>query len=235
MTTIDGNKTFPNRPSQEFGQIPPVDSGGSSTNLSEVYSFFKTLAIFLALAFLLRASIVEAFKIPSESMTHTLEKWDHILVCKFSYGFRLPFMKETLFDYSQPKRGDVVVFTRPDDPSTADDESAINIIKRVIGLPGESVKVVSGYDSPDGEPFVTIDGVKLNEPYARYEEKGSKTFGPETVTPGHVFLLGDNRDHSKDGRFWEQSHFLDMKLIKGRALVIYWSWSDLSRIGTVIR
>jgi signal peptidase I len=228
MTTIDQNKLSPKKPEQEFGKITPT-SKGSSTDFSEVYSFFKTLAIFLALAFLLRASIVEAFKIPSESMKQTLQKWDHILVCKFSYGIRIPFMRETLFNYSQPERGDVVVFTRPDDPTTPEDDSAINIIKRVVGLPGDTVMV-------RGSQFF-IDGVPQEEPYAIWERHGSLEgeFGPATVPPGHVFLMGDNRDHSKDSRFWEPSKFLDMNLIKGRALIIYWSWSDLSRIGKVIR
>ena len=231
MTTIDGNKTFPNRQPSEFGKIPPVGPGGSSTDLSEVYSFFKTLAVFLALAFLLRASIVEAFKIPSESMKPTLQKWDHILVCKFSYGFRLPFMRETLFSYSQPKRGDIVVFTRPDEPDTIEDESAINIIKRVIGLPGETISVKNKTVFVDGVPYVEDPAKTLWELGGTQEGE----FPPETVPENHVFLMGDNRDHSKDSRFWRPSHFLGMKLIKGRALIIYWSWSDLGRIGKIIR
>jgi len=233
MTTLDSNKTFTNRQSPEFDQVTPPSSsaGGPSTDLSEVYSFFKTLAVFLVLAFLLRASVVEAFKIPSESMKPTLQKWDHILVCKFSYGFRLPFMRETLFSYSQPRRGDIVVFTRPDEPDTLEDESSINIIKRVIALPGETVSVSAK------DRTVFIDGVPLEEKNAIWEENGDPAgnFKPEVVPEGHVFLMGDNRDHSKDSRFWKPYHFLDMKLIKGRALLIYWSWSDLSRIGTVIR
>src|SRR5690606_18672479 len=99
------------------------------------------LALFLLAAFVLRASVVEAFKIPSGSMIPTLAIKDHILVSKLSYGLRLPFMNETVMQLSMPQRGDIVVFTRPDDELTAEDETETNIIKRVIGLPGEIVEV----------------------------------------------------------------------------------------------
>lgn len=198
-------------------------------DLQEVWSFFKTLAVFLAAAFVLRASVVEAFKIPSGSMIPTLRIGDHILVSKFSYGLRAPLVDTTLFDFDMPRRGDIVVFTRPDDPLTEhEDESSINIIKRVIGLPGDVVEVKN--------TRVYINNEVYNEPYARWDEGGIRegNFGPETVPPGHVFLLGDNRDHSRDSRFW-QTPFLEMNRIKGRALLIYWSWDDLSRIGMTIR
>lgn len=209
----------------EFGK---VKSTGFPGEMSEVYSFFKTLAVFLVLAFLLRASVVEAFKIPSESMKPTLQRGDHILVSKFSYGLRLPFMREVLFSYAEPKRGDVVVFTRPDEVGTLEDESAINIIKRVVALPGERIAVRNR--------MLYIDGVPHPEEYARWEENGipEGEFDEALVPPGHVFLLGDNRDHSKDSRFWAY-HFLNTDLIKGRALIIYWSWYSLSRIGQPIR
>lgn len=204
------------------------NSEKESTTFSEIISFFKTLAIFLVLAFFLRASVVEAFKIPSGSMRPTLIEGDHILVSKFSYGFRIPFMREVVFSYAQPKLGDVVVFTRPDDPASLEDDSEINIIKRVAGLPGNEVRIQ--------KRKLYIDGVPLNESYAQWLENGPPEgeFGPQIVPEGHVFLLGDNRDKSKDSRFWTE-HFLDMKFLKGRALVIYWSWDSLSRIGTLIR
>lgn len=200
----------------------------SAGTASEVSSFLKTLVLFLAAAFLLRASVVEAFKIPSLSMFPTLKVGDHILVSKLSYGFRLPLMTDSLFLFDAPKRGDIVVFTRPDEPGTTDDESGINIIKRVIGLPGDTVEVRG--------TTVLINGQELNEPYARYQEHGIPDgyFGPDRVPEGHVFLLGDNRDHSKDSRFWREP-FLDMHRIKGRAQIIYWSWDSMSRMGTVLR
>lgn len=194
----------------------------------EVVSFIKTLALFLAAAFLLRASVVEAFKIPSLSMFPTLKVGDHILVSKLSYGLRVPLMTESMFLFDTPKRGDIVVFTRPDEPGTRDDESGINIIKRVVGLPGETVELRG--------TRLLVNGQEIEEPYARYQEHGIPDgyFGPDRIPEGHVFLLGDNRDHSKDSRFWREP-FLDIHRIKGRALVIYWSWDSLKRIGTVVR
>ena len=224
MTTIE-HKPISKKNGSEFGKVKPA---GLTKEYSEVYSFFKTLAVFLLLAFLLRASVVEAFKIPSESMKPTLQKGDHILVSKFSYGFRIPFMKEVLFSYAAPKRGDVVVFTRPNEPGTLEDESSINIIKRVVALPGERVAVRNR--------MLYIDGLPVPEEYARWLENGipEGEFDESMVPPGHVFLLGDNRDHSKDSRFWPY-HFLNMDLIKGRALIIYWSWYSPTRIGQTIR
>ncbi len=221
----NGSRNIDKSKIKDFGKIKP---SGFKSEFSEVYSFFKTLLVFLVLAFMLRASVVEAFKIPSESMKPTLQKGDHILVSKFSYGFRIPFMREVLFSYSKPKRGDIVVFTRPDEPGTLEDESAINIIKRVVAVEGERVAV--------HERKVYIDGVPIDEEYARWEENGSPEgeYSEDIVPPGHVFLMGDNRDHSKDSRFWSY-HYLDTNLIKGRALIIYWSWYSMSRMGKILK
>ena len=213
----------------EFG-IKPEESQTVTKKLDwqEVYSFFKTLCLFLAAAFLLRASVVEAYKIPSGSMKPTLTIGDHILVSKLAYGFRLPLVNETIFQFRAPQCGDVVVFTRPDDPDTLEDESAINIIKRVIGLPGDVIEVRN--------TEVYINNELHQENYARWEENGipEGDFGPARVPPGHVLLLGDNRDHSRDSRFWNYP-FLEMSRIKGKAFLIYWSWDSLGRIGEIIR
>jgi signal peptidase I len=206
----------------------PVISASPSSKNNEVLSFVKTLTLFLIAALFLRSTVVEAFKIPSLSMFPTLKIGDHLLVSKLSYGVRLPFFVDSVTLFDTPSRGDIVVFTRPDEPQTTEDESSINIIKRVIGLPGDTVEV--------RDTRVFINGKVLDEPYARWQEHGiiDGYFGPETIPPGHVFLLGDNRDHSKDSRFWREP-FLDIHRIKGRALIIYWSWDSLSRIGTVLR
>ena len=206
----------------------PPGSETSPNKFQEAVSFLKTVIIFLIIAILLRGSVVEAFKIPSGSMIPTLRKGDHILVSKLTYGFRLPFVKETLFRYGEPKRGDVVVFTRPDEQTTPEDESEINIIKRVIGLPGETVEVRA--------TKVYINNQVLPELYARWEEGGipEGNFGPVTVPEGHILMLGDNRDHSRDSRFWSDP-FLPLNRVKGRAFVIYWSWDSLTRIFTLIR
>lgn len=195
----------------------------------EVWSFIKTLIVLVAIAFCLRISVIEAFKIPSGSMIPTLLIGDHILVSKLSYGLRLPFFTNTVYEFSQPKRGDIVVFTRPDDPATDDqDESSINLIKRVIGLPGDRIEV--------RRTKVLVNNQEYDEPYARWELGGEANgiFGP--VPEHHVLLMGDNRDHSKDSRFWDYP-YLDMSRIKGRALIIYWAWGwdNLRRIGTILK
>lgn len=215
----------------DFGNPPPPAKKEISfkTDLKEVFSFLKTLVVFLTIAFFLRATVVEAFKIPSGSMIPTLQIGDHILVNKFAYGLRIPLKAEMLYQYSEPKRGDVVVFTRQEDPSTmSQDELGINLIKRVIGLPGDTIEVKG--------TKLYINNVLYPEDYARWEKNGifEGNFGPATVPAGHILLLGDNRDNSKDSRFWS-NHFLDMKRIKGKAFIIYWSWDSLSRIGTLIK
>ncbi|MCB0329543.1 MAG: signal peptidase I [Bdellovibrionales bacterium] len=194
----------------------------------ETISFVKTIAILLALAIMIRGTIIEAFKIPSGSMIPTLRIGDHILVSKLSYGFRLPFVDKMIYQYAEPKRGDIVVFTRVDNPSTLENESKDNVIKRVIGIPGDEIEVQRNH--------LYVNKVLQEEEYARWEKGGDPlgNFGPETVPEGHILLLGDNRDHSRDSRFW-QNPFLPQERLKGRALIVYWSWDELSRIGTIIR
>lgn len=188
----------------------------------DIRSVLKSLVIFVLLALFLRASAFAAYKIPSSSMEDTLKIGDHIFVNKLSYGFRLPFMEHTVLDYDFPERGDVVVFTLTENPS-------IDIIKRVIGVPGDQIEVQGK------NLFVNGEILKDDTSYAVWKEGGIKDFGPVMVPEGHVLLLGDNRDHSRDSRFWE-SPFLDRKRIVGRAFVIWWNWSKpLDRMFTVIR
>lgn len=211
---------------RDRGKRAHGERGGA--NVGEIVSFLKTLTLFIIAALVLRASVVEAFKIPSGSMIPTLRIGDHILVSKLSYGVRVPFMTHSAYVFSQPQRGDIVVFTRPDENGTFEDESDINIIKRVVGLPGDKIEV--------RDAKLYVNDQPLDEGYARWEDGGIRegNFGPETVPDGHVFLLGDNRDHSRDSRFWQEP-FLPIDRIKGRAMIIYWSWDNLSRIGTVLR
>ena len=210
---------------------PPLMSASSRikpTLLAELFSFLQTVVILVLLAGALNASVVQAFKIPSGSMKPTLQIGDHLLVSKLSYGIRLPLMTNTVYQYSTPKRGDIVVFTRPDDPMTPEDDSSINLIKRVIGLPGDVVELQG--------TTLRINNQIYPEPYARYEDGGIQggDFGPVTIPTDHVLMLGDNRDHSKDSRFWTDP-FLPIARIKGRALILYWSKAGLDRIGMVVR
>ena len=205
-----------------------IEHSRSSWSSSDIWAGIKSLIFFVIIVLLLRGSVVEAFKIPSGSMIPTLRIGDHLLVSKLSYGLRLPFVTNSLALWSTPTRGDVVVFTRPDDETTLEDEADINLIKRVIGLPGDKVEVRN--------TSVFINDERLDESYAVWEEGGLRegNFGPEKVPEGHILLLGDNRDHSKDSRFW-QDPFVDMHRIKGRALIIYWSFDSYSRMGDIIR
>src|SRR5690606_11480423 len=131
----------------------------------DFWSVVKSLAFFIALALFFRASALAAYKIPSGSMEDTLTIGDHIFVNKLRYGFRLPLMEETLFDYSMPNRGDIVVLTLPEDPS-------IDISKRVIGLPNDQVEVKGTALFINGEKYID------DEKYAVWREGGIKDFGP---------------------------------------------------------
>ena len=169
------------------------------------------MAVLLAL--FIRGFVVQAFKIPSGSMLPTLVVGDHLLVNKFIYGIRIPFWGERLFDFYQPEREDVVVFIFPQDRSK-------DFIKRVQGLPGETVTI--------RDKVLYINGVRIDDPHASFSKDGSRNgraprdnFGPFSVPEGHVFVMGDNRDHSHDSRFWGT---VPIKDILGKAFVLYWSW-----------
>lgn len=219
---VDSSQKQPDRGLQNIPKVP------KQSGWQETISFARTVVIFVIIAILLRGSIVEAFKIPSGSMIPTLRIGDHILVWKLSYGFRLPFRDETVYRWDSPAHGEIVVFTRPDDPTTLENESEINIIKRVIALPGDIVEV--------RDMKVYINNKATAEPYARWEQGGIRegNFGPVRVPPDSVLLLGDNRDHSRDSRFWTDP-YLPMSRIKGRAFIIYWSWESPKRIATILR
>ncbi len=188
----------------------------------DIRSVLKSLVLFVLLALFLRASAFAAYKIPSSSMEDTLKIGDHIFANKLSYGFRLPFMEYTVLDYDFPERGEVIIFTLSENPS-------IDIIKRVIGLPGDQIELKGRTLFINGEPY------EKDREYTIWKEGGVKDFGPVVVPEDHVFLLGDNRDHSRDSRFWDDP-FLDRKRIVGRAFVIWWNWSKPSeRMFTMIR
>ena len=200
-----------------------------SIDVKEAISFVKTVALLLVLAVFLRGTVIEAFKIPSASMRPTLREGDHILVSKLSFGLRAAGFPLTLVRWAEPSRGDIVVFTRHDDPRTFEDESDVNVIKRVIAIAGDKIEVRG--------TSVYLNDERQVEPYARWEEGGIEEgyFGPVVVPPGRVLLLGDNRDHSKDSRFWHDP-FLDISRVKGRALVIYWCWEDFwQRMFKIVR
>jgi len=186
------------------------------------YAEAAVIAIILAL--FIRTFVVQAFKIPSGSMEPTLLVGDHILVNKFLYGIKIPFINKTLIPISEPKRDDVIVFIYPVDKSK-------DFIKRVIGLPGDEIEIVDNKIHINGEPF--------EDRYGYYPDLGRKTvdptgkahFGPVTVPKDHLFVMGDNRNHSYDSRFWG---FVPIDSVKGKAFIIYWSWPHWKRFLNLI-
>lgn len=217
-------------------------------------SFFPVILA----VFLLRSFVVEPFKIPSGSMIPTLLVGDFILVNKYTYGIRLPVINKKVIDLDSPKRGDVVVFRYPMDPS-------LDYIKRVVGLPGDRVEyknkrlTVNGQEMPviaDGQfldkdklyytpRFVeTLDGVEhatLIEdeapPYvphvAQFPQRDKCSYNTEgficEVPEGHYFMMGDNRDNSMDSRVWG---FVPDDHLVGRAFFIWFNFGDWHRIGS---
>jgi len=192
--------------------------------------YAEAIVIALLLALFIRTFIVQAFKIPSGSMIRTLLIGDHILVNKFIYCPRVDaatFVNFRLVPLKRPERGDVVVFLEPQDRSK-------DFIKRVIGLPGETLEII--------KRRVYIDGEPLDEgAYVYYETPrivpGLDDFGPITIPEDSYFVMGDNRENSSDSRVWGPVPF---SLIKGEAFMIYWSWNGpkravrWDRIGDVI-
>ena len=168
----------------------------------------------LALTMFLRAFVIQAFRIPSESMRDTLLVGDFLFVNKFEYGPKIPFTHIRLPGLRAPRRGDVIVFQFPQDPTK-------DFIKRCVATGGETLEVRNKQ--------VYVDGVKLREPYAVHKDPNIRpsgydfrdNFGPLTINRGEMFMMGDNRDNSNDSRYWGT---LKMDLVRGHAMFIYWSW-----------
>lgn len=234
-----------------------TDSEASSKNKEELKlplivdyatSFFPVFFIVL----ILRSFIFEPFKIPSGSMMPTLLIGDFILVNKYDYGLRLPVLHNKFFENKTPARGDIVVFRYPEDPS-------IPFIKRIVGLPGDKIaysnktlyindlsvtQVLNGRYNASGSGFM-MDGASLRiEHLADVQHEilvspDRRSQELETIVPeGHYFVLGDNRDNSKDSRFWG---FVPDENLVGRAFMIWMNWDgknggvDFKRIGTMIK
>lgn len=231
----------------QAGDSADLASAQPSKIVEYARSFFPIFLIVL----LLRSFLVEPFRIPSGSMMPTLLIGDFILVNKFTYGIRLPVIDNKVVELGQPERGDVMVFRFPDDPS-------IPFIKRVIGLPGDRVGYynktlyINGNAVPQSSDG-TFEGVGagssmtgaavFTEPFESNEHRilvqsGRPTPEGEMVVPeGHYFVMGDNRDNSRDSRFW--GTVPDENLI-GKAFLIWmnWDWAaggiDWSRLGKSI-
>ena len=214
---------------------------------SEVREYVEAILMAVAVAFALRAFVIEAFKIPSGSMIPTLMVGDHIFVNKFSYGPAIPYTNSRVWTTMPPHRADVMVFAFPEHPEQ-------DFIKRVIALPGDKLEAKNGhpiingwevpscrvgswsysdYDSPisrhEGDLFVEYLG---DESYLTFYDHASGAFpeyqGPFFAKPGEVWVMGDNRNNSHDSRMWfgGQGGGVPFANIRGRALFVWLSVSD---------
>ena len=182
---------------------------------SAVRESFESLIIAVALALFARTFVFQAFKIPSGSMEKGLLVGDHLIINKMGFAPAVTGLERALLPGRPIKRGDVIVFKYPVDPTR-------DFIKRVIGLPGDRVELK--------RKKVYINGQPLDEPYVQYlmpiPGEGEQTddkrvaYGPVTVPAGQYFMMGDNRDNSEDSRFWG---FAPATYVKGQALFIYFS------------
>src|SRR5215208_2902327 len=187
---------------------------------SVVREYFESIVIAVVLALFVRTWVVQAFKIPTGSMEKNLLIGDHLLVNKFVFAPTMSGLERTLLPIDPVRRGDIVVFKYPEEPER-------DFIKRVIGLPGETLEVRN--------KKVYVNGQALDEPYVHYLQPASSdtqeytsadvrdNYGPVTVPPDQYFVMGDNRDNSQDSRYWG---FLPRDYIKGKALFIYWSYES---------
>lgn len=190
-------------------------------NKSTFREYAEALFVALLIAMFIRSFIVQAFKIPSGSMLPTLQIGDHILVSKFSYGLRLPYPFEIpLVQWQEPERGDVVVFLYPKDKTK-------DFIKRVVATGGDEVRIINKQ--------LFVNGVPEKNGHAYFDETSGTVSslrdnfpgrGTVSVPDGKLFVMGDNRDHSHDSRFWG---FVDETDVKGKAFLVYWSWDGIDR------
>jgi len=209
---------------------------GVTPKKSNLRENIEAILIAVLLALFIRTFVVQAFKIPSGSMKETLQIGDHILVNKFIYGVKLPFIQKTIIPVTQPEREDIIVFKYPENPK-------LDFIKRVIGVSGDVIEVRNKQlyvnNKPMDRPYaIHVDPYVMPPLYSKRDN-----FGPVTVPENSLFVMGDNRDNSKDSRFWG---FVNLRAVKGKAFMIYWSWNKnnsasvldyvrWNRIGHIIR
>ena len=237
-------RSFKPKPEREAPEAAP------GSTLARIWEQASTLLLAVAIALAIRTFVIEPFRIPSESMLPTLLIGDHLFVNKFAYGARVPFTDVRLPGLREPRRGDVVVFTvarevgrgiprihpadqRPDLPRD-------DFVKRIVGLPGDRIEVrksrvyvndqlvevgesVGVFEDESGhglaiqrEHLNGCDHAVLDDPAIPGKRKS-----PLVEPPGRYFMMGDNRDHSNDSRFWGTVRFEE---IQGPAFILYWSW-----------
>jgi signal peptidase I len=188
-------------------------------------------ALLIAALFLLFTNtfVIKTFFIPSGSMEDTLLVGDHLFVNRFIFGKAASGAERALLPLRQPRRGDIVIFRSPERPT-------VDLVKRLIGLPGDTVQLVNKDLFVNGQKVAEADYVEHkdgrtfpNRPYLSEQMRLRDNFGPITVPEGRYFCMGDNRDYSYDSRFWGT---VPAEYLKGRAFVIYWSFGGGTSDGT---
>jgi signal peptidase I len=216
----EGERQVAKKRSKQRRVAPAAPPPAAPPRKSVVREYFESIVIAVILALFIRTFIVQTFKIPTGSMENNLLIGDHLLVDKFVFAPTATGLERQLLPVRPIRRGDVVVFKFPENPER-------DFIKRVIGLPGETLEM--------REKRIYIDGKPLDEPYVHFLEPPRtvsgqqevtsydlrERYGPVKVPQGHCFMMGDNRDNSEDSRYWG---FLPLGHIKGRALMVYWSY-----------
>ncbi len=218
------------------GQKKAPSTASAASGARWAWDWIKSFAVALLLFLVIRTFLVEAFRIPTGSMEKTLLVGDFLLVNKAVYGAQLPGTQKRLPSFAEPHRGDVVVFAPPHDPGK-------NYVKRLVGVPGDTLEMRDRVLSINGEPQVEqyvqhtdasgMDMVLQDMVWQRsYLVDKIRTenyhptrdnWGPIVVPEGKFFMLGDNRDDSEDSRYWG---FVDRGAIKGRPLFIYYSFDS---------
>jgi signal peptidase I len=191
-----------------------------------LFDYGQAALIAMIFALFVRTFLFQMFKIPSASMEDTLLIGDHVLVNKFAAAPLTLALEREVLPFAPVRRGDIIIFRYPHDPQQ-------DYVKRVIGLPGDSIQIVQGvvYIQPAGQQGYAA----LEEPYAVHKHPGEvpeniDSFGPVAVPDGQYFAMGDNRDDSLDSREWG---FVPRQNIVGRALLIYWSFDGVGPDGAL--
>lgn len=199
-----------------------------------LWEWVKSIAVALVIWFVLRALLVEAFRIPSSSMEHTLLVGDFLFVNKALYGAEVPIIHTKLPAFREPERLDIVVF----DSRT---QEGVKVVKRLVGMPGDTLEmrqaVLLRNGAPQPEPYIQhIDSLAdpadpemrlwqlaylLPDVDRETYHPSRDNWGPLVVPPGQYFVMGDNRDNSYDSRYWG---FVDRRVIRGRPLFVYYSF-----------
>ena len=199
---------------------PPAGQPPPPARRSAARESLESIVIAVILALFIRTFVVQTFKIPTGSMENNLLVGDHLLVNKFVHAPAASAAERTLLPVKPIRRGEILVFKFPEDPER-------DFIKRVIGLPGETLEM--------RDKKIYIDGRPLDEPYVHFLEPPSGTagfhevtsfdlrerYGPVKIPADRLFMMGDNRDNSQDSRYWGT---LPIDYVKGRAFLIYWSY-----------